>query len=235
MAGRAKPALRVHHAGMASVANINDVIEGHVGLEVECVDRLVLNAYVPKLQVGSQVARFITGHLGKPIASAAVLGAIGNRFRRDVRRYIDAHQIPVLRLKAPDRSRWDDRKLDHARPYLEAAERERRYGVVAIVAGEEYEWVFSARNRSRTPKTVWFEFFRERRRVGVYYFYRAARRPVVSPAQPGGTRRESLGLMADRDPRGERDNRMPGNRLSCPGVRGEASWDPCDMAKAGSA
>jgi hypothetical protein len=156
---------------MVSVANINDVLEGHVALETECVDRLLLNAYVPNLQVGGQVARFITGHLGRPIASAAVLGAIGNRFRRDVRRYVEAHQIPVLRLKAPDRSRWDDRKLDHVRPHLEAAERERRYGVVAIVAGEEYEWVFSARNRSRTPKTVWFEFFRERRRVGVYYFY----------------------------------------------------------------
>jgi hypothetical protein len=133
---------------MASVANINDVIEGHVSLEVECVDRLLLNAYVPNLQVGGQVARFITSHLGKPIASAAVLGGIGNRFRRDVRRYIDANRIPVLRLKTPDRTRWDDRKLDHVRPYLEAAERERRFGVVAIVACEEFQWVFSARNRS---------------------------------------------------------------------------------------
>jgi hypothetical protein len=40
---------------MASVANINDVVEGHVALEVECVDRLLLNAYVPSLQVGGQV------------------------------------------------------------------------------------------------------------------------------------------------------------------------------------
>jgi hypothetical protein len=155
----------------AGVANINDVLEAHVALEVECVDRLLLNAYVPNLQVGGQVVRFITGHLGKPIASAAVLGAIGNRFRRDVRRFADAHQIPVLRLKTPDRSRWDDRKLDHVRPYLQAAERERRFGVVAIVAGQEFQWVFSARNRSKTPGVVSFEFFRERRRVGVYYFY----------------------------------------------------------------
>ncbi len=29
----------------------------------------------------------------------------------------------------------------------------------------------SARNRSKTPGTVWFAFFRERRRVGAYYFY----------------------------------------------------------------
>jgi class 3 adenylate cyclase len=30
---------------MASVANINDVLAGHVALEIECVDRLYLNAY----------------------------------------------------------------------------------------------------------------------------------------------------------------------------------------------
>src|SRR5689334_6125788 len=42
-----------------------------------------------------------------------------------------------------------------------------------------------------------------------------------------------LGPMAHPDPEGERNNRMPGKRRSCPGVRGEASRDPRDMAKAG--
>jgi hypothetical protein len=51
--GLAKPALvatralAVHAVGMAGVANINDVLDGHVALEIECVDRLLLNAYVP--------------------------------------------------------------------------------------------------------------------------------------------------------------------------------------------
>jgi hypothetical protein len=31
---------------MTSVVNINDVLDGHVSLEVQCVDRLYLNAYV---------------------------------------------------------------------------------------------------------------------------------------------------------------------------------------------
>jgi hypothetical protein len=157
-------------ASTGGVTNINDVLEGHVALEVECVDRLLLNAYVPGLQVGGQVSRFITGHLGKPIASAAVLGGIGNRFRSEVKRFADRHTIPILKLKGPDRSRWDDRKLDHVRPYLQRAEAERRFGVVAIVAGQEFAWVFSARTH-RKGKALWFEFFREQRRVGVYYFY----------------------------------------------------------------
>jgi hypothetical protein len=42
-----------------------------------------------------------------------------------------------------------------------------------------------------------------------------------------------LGLMAYRDPKGERDKRMPEKRRSSPGVRGGASRDPRDMAKAG--
>ena len=42
-----------------------------------------------------------------------------------------------------------------------------------------------------------------------------------------------LGPMAYPDPKGERNNSMPAKRRSCPGVRGEASRDPCDMAKAG--
>ena len=109
---------------MASVTNINDVLEGHVALEIDCVDRLYLNAYVPNLQVGGQVIRFLHNHLGHPIPSPALLAPIGNRFRREVKQFADAGQIPILALKKPDRSRWDDRKLDHVRPYLEAAERD---------------------------------------------------------------------------------------------------------------
>ena len=157
---------------MASVANINDVLEGHVALEIECVDRLYLNAYLPSLQVGGQVVRFLCGHLGQPIASAALLAPIGNRFRHEVKQFAAARGIPILELKKPDRSRWDDRKLDHVRPYLDAAEREGRYGVVAIVSGQEFQWVFSGRNRSKKPGgRPNFEFFKEDRRVGVYYFY----------------------------------------------------------------
>ena len=156
---------------MVSEANINDVLEGHVALEIECVDRLYLNAYVPNLQVGGQVVRFLTAHRGHPIPSPALLAPIGNRFRREVKAFAAEHKVPILALRKPDRSRWDDRKLDHVRPYLEAAERDGRFGVVAIVACQEFQWVISGRDRSEIPGVVRFDFFREERRVGVYYFY----------------------------------------------------------------
>ena len=51
---------------MTSVVNINDVLDGHVSFELECVDRLYINAYVPKLQTSGQVADFLRDHLGMP-------------------------------------------------------------------------------------------------------------------------------------------------------------------------
>ena len=42
-------------------------------MEIECVDRLYLNAYFPNLQIGGQVERFCSEHLGMPIASASVI------------------------------------------------------------------------------------------------------------------------------------------------------------------
>lgn len=155
----------------ASVVNINDVLDGHVALEIECVDRLYLNAYVPNLQVGGQVVRFLTQQRGHPIPSPALFEQNGNRFRREVKAFAAREGIPILALKKPDRTRWDDRKLDHVRPYLETAEREGRFGVVAIVQAQEFQWVFGARNTSDIPGVVRFSFTKAERRVGVYYFY----------------------------------------------------------------
>jgi len=155
---------------MTSVVNVNDVLAGHVSLEVECVDRLYLNAYCPLLQVGGQVVRFLTGHLGHPIPSPALFQKIGNRFRREVDRFAASAGVPVLHLKKPDRSRWDDRKLDHIRPHLDRADREQHFGVVAIVVAQEFQWVTGARNRSRIPGVASYDFVKEERRVNAYYF-----------------------------------------------------------------
>jgi hypothetical protein len=85
-----------------------------------------------------------------------------------VRDFARSHSIPILRLKKPDRSRWDDRKLDHVRPYLQHASEP---GVVAIVIAQEIQWVFAAYNRATKPGAVNFEFSKSERRVSTYYFY----------------------------------------------------------------
>jgi hypothetical protein len=154
---------------MTNVVNINDVLDGHVGLDLACIDRLYLNAYVPNLQVGGQVRAFCR-HLGQPISSPAVIEKIGNRFRREVDAFAQKNNVPILHLKKPDRSRWDDRKLDHVRPYMDRAAQAGRFGVVAIVSAQEFQYVFSGTKKTK-GKAVWFEWNKTERRVSCFYFY----------------------------------------------------------------
>ena len=57
-----------------------DVLDGHVTLDLQCLDRIYLNGYVPNLQVGGQIVQFLAGQ-GFPIPSPAVVARIGDRFR----------------------------------------------------------------------------------------------------------------------------------------------------------
>jgi len=157
---------------VGGVINLNEVLDGHVKLRLDCLDRIYLNGYVPRLQTSGAVVRFITDHLGMPIVSPAAFEQLGNRFRTEVRRFAKAHRIPVLKLGAPDRSRWDDRKLDHVKPYLTRAERKGRPAVVAIVATQEMVWVWNAKeNRHPRPGLAKFSFYKASRPGAVYYFY----------------------------------------------------------------
>ena len=154
-----------------AVINVNEVLEGHVSLDLECLDRIYLNAYVNKLQVEGQVAYFLRDHLGNPVPSPAIFEKIGNRFRAAVKAFAVDNHIPILRLAAPDRSRWDDRKIDHVQPYLDRAARKGRTGVVAIVAGQELAWVWAGKKCEPKPGQSRFAFVKGRRQCTVYYFY----------------------------------------------------------------
>jgi hypothetical protein len=80
------------------VVSVSDVLDGHVALDVECLDRVYLNAYVPKLQVAGQVVTFMKDQLGMPIPSPAVMERIGIRFRDAVKRFAVARRVPVVRF-----------------------------------------------------------------------------------------------------------------------------------------
>jgi hypothetical protein len=88
---------------MAKLVTVNDVLDGHVALDLKCLDRVYLNAYVPNLQVGGQVVSFLTAHLGNPIPSPAIFDKIGMAFRRAVSRFAEDDHIPVVRFAKTDR------------------------------------------------------------------------------------------------------------------------------------
>ena len=72
---------------MAATVTVNDVLDGHVGLDVECLDRIYLNGYVPNLQVGGQVVPFLTAHLGIRSRRRRSWSKIGTAFRTAVRAF----------------------------------------------------------------------------------------------------------------------------------------------------
>ena len=129
---------------------VNDLLDGHVGLDVECLDRIYLNGYVPNLQVGGQVVSFLTRHLGFPIPSPALFDRIGSRFRRAVTTYAAANGIPVVRFGK------GDRKIEVMRPYLAAAAEAGGSRVAAIGVAQEFASVFTgtARNTPRRGAVV---------------------------------------------------------------------------------
>ena len=149
---------------MAAVVTVNDVVDGHVALDVECLDRIYLNGYVPNLQVAGQVVSFMTAHLGNPIPSPAIMEKIGTAFRAAVDRFVTGYHIPVVRFGK------DDRKVDVMRPYLARQARTGRSGVAAIGIAQEFQNVFSSTQRKGSP-VPWFSFFKADRRVTCFYFY----------------------------------------------------------------
>ncbi len=144
---------------------ISDVLDGHVELDLQCLDRLYLNGYLGRLQVSGQLVQFLK-HRGYPIPSAACLQQIGDAFRRRVASFADANHIPVVPLKAADRN------IEVMQPYLDAAARTGRSQVAAIGVAQEPQRVFIARKRDTDPsRCPQFSFGKKDRRVTVYYFY----------------------------------------------------------------
>jgi hypothetical protein len=112
------------------MATMASLLADHVTLEVRSVDRIFMAAYQPRLQTEGLVVRFLLDR-GFSIPSPAVLGKIGQAYRDAIDRFAKRNQIPVVQLAK------GACKEDVARPFLRAAEREGRFGVVMIGVAQE--------------------------------------------------------------------------------------------------
>ena len=153
-------------AALPAVVTAAEMVAGHVGLDISCVDRLYLNGYVAKLQTPGGVIYFFHDHRGKPIASPALFEPIGEKFRKDIKDWAQANGIPLIRFSA------GDRKADVMAPYLDAAAATGRSQVAAVGCAQEFQLVWTARKRDTDPGGCpQFSFTKEQRRVSVFYVY----------------------------------------------------------------
>src|ERR687894_2766510 len=151
----------------ARVVTVNDVLDGHVALDIQCLDRIYLNAYVPKLQTSAQVVAFLSGHLGYPFASPALFNQIGQRFRRAVASFAQANDIPWVRFGKDDVGA----KLELMRPHLARQAATGQSGVAAIGVAQEFQRVWTAYERQTPTGAVQWWFTKADRRGSVDYFY----------------------------------------------------------------
>ena len=119
------------------MATIPELLDGHITLEVECIDRLYLNGYIPKLVTGPQLSMFMRFQLGKPVPSPAVLGQVSEKFREAVKTLAERENIPIYQFN------HKERKDDIANTFRK--QRQVRDGVVFIGVAQEKAQTFSGK------------------------------------------------------------------------------------------
>jgi len=119
-----------------------DVLSDHVVFELESLDRMYCNLYVPQLQRAEGIVGFIRGHLGRPIASTAVIAPMSRDFTARLRSFADAHDIP--RLDFARGQRKDDVMHEHLARFQVAGRTE---GVLFIGRAQEKNTVFRTEKR----------------------------------------------------------------------------------------
>src|SRR5437763_6394347 len=96
---------------MSVARTVAAVLRNHVTLEVESIDRMYLNVYVPQLQRELGVVGFLRNHRGHLFASSALLAPISDAFVQAIADFTAAHAIPVLTFAKGQRK--DDIAAEH--------------------------------------------------------------------------------------------------------------------------
>ena len=75
---------------------VADVLSDHVRFEVECIDRMYLNLWQPRLAYGGGVAGFFTGHRGSAYASTALMDPMSKAFVADIHHFVAARGLELV-------------------------------------------------------------------------------------------------------------------------------------------
>ena len=102
---------------MSLARSVAEVLAEHVTFEIECIDRMYCNVYVPHLQFAAGLLGYLQRQLGLPIASTAPLAKITDAFSTAVHRFAKVNRVPWVDFAKGQRK--DDvmhEQLDHSPP-----------------------------------------------------------------------------------------------------------------------
>ena len=148
---------------MSIPQTVGEVLEKHVILELESLDRVYLNVYQPKLQTPKAVFCFLREYYGPGAISSRCMKAITENFLEGLQKYAKQDQIPVIQFEKKQR------KEEIAAEYFR--EFEGREGIVFIGKAQEKTRTFRTEGRRNSRGETYPWIVETTAFVNQYYFY----------------------------------------------------------------
>jgi len=148
---------------MSVPRSVADVLQHHVALEVEGIDRMYLNVYQPRLQVDRGVVSFFRFHRGQCVASSSLMAEVTMTFLHEVESFVQEHRIPVVQFAKKQR------KDDVAAQVL--ADSDGKEGVLFLGKAQEKAGVFRTEKRTSPAGKKYAWIVKSTAMVNQFYFY----------------------------------------------------------------
>jgi hypothetical protein len=143
--------------------NVAEILQHHVTFELEAIDRLYLNAYVPSLQTGGGFVYFVKSQLGARVPSTMMVAPMSQQFVEAIERFVATEGIELVTFEK------GQRKDDIAQQYLAAFEGEE--GVLFIGKAQEKASVFRTEKRRDAAGKTYPWIIRSTAMPNHYYVY----------------------------------------------------------------
>ena len=82
---------------------VGEILENNVALEVEEIDRLYLNGYIPTLQAPGMFAHFVREILGMPIVSTSCVADISRSFVKQIEQFAKDEGLEIIKFSRKQR------------------------------------------------------------------------------------------------------------------------------------
>lgn len=143
--------------------NVAEILTQHVTFELEAIDRMYLNAYVPSLQTGGGLVWFLKTQLGVRVPSTVMVAPMSARFVTTLARFVETQGIDLVTFTK------GQRKDDVAQHYLATFEGDE--GVLFVGKAQEKASVFRTEKRRDAAGKAYPWIIRSTAMVNHYYVY----------------------------------------------------------------
>jgi hypothetical protein len=149
---------------MSVARSVADVLRDHVELEIEAIDRMYLNVYVPHLQTVGATVGYLHKHRGQRFASTTTLAPMTEAFVRNIEQFVQQEGVDLVSFAKGQRK--DEVTQQYLRDF-EATE-----GVLYVGKAQEKARVMrTERRQSRTSGATYPWIVESTAMVNHYYFY----------------------------------------------------------------